>query len=117
LRDSKDVANREKMMPRDFISADGFGITDACRKYLQPLIAGRGYPPYVDGLPSYVSLKNESVAAVPCVQAEAQSARRNRLSCSPPSSGLPIYQGSGRMQLPAIHKIAAAFGGQLLRQG
>lgn len=59
-----DVANHEKMMPRDFISDDGFGITDACRKYLQPLIAGEDYPPYVDGLPAYVSLKNESVAAV-----------------------------------------------------
>lgn len=59
-----DVANHEKMMPRDFISDDGFGMTDACRRYLQPLIAGEDYPPYVDGLPAYVSLKNESVAAV-----------------------------------------------------
>ncbi|WP_439536632.1 6-phosphofructokinase [Methyloversatilis sp.] len=59
-----DVANHEKMIPRDFISDDGFGITDACRRYLQPLIAGEDYPPYVDGLPAYVSLKNESVAAV-----------------------------------------------------
>ena len=58
----KDVANHEKMMPRDFISADGFGITEACRNYLQPLIAGEDYPPYVDGLPAYVSLKNESAA-------------------------------------------------------
>jgi 6-phosphofructokinase len=60
----EDVANREKMMPRDFISGDGFGITEACRKYLQPLIEGEDYPPYVGGLPSYVSLKNESVAPV-----------------------------------------------------
>ncbi|MCQ9374173.1 6-phosphofructokinase [Methyloversatilis sp. XJ19-13] len=59
-----DVVNHEKMMPRDFISDDGFSITDACRRYLQPLIAGEDYPPYVDGLPAYVSLKNESVAAV-----------------------------------------------------
>ncbi len=57
----QDVANREKMMPRHFISDDGFGITDACRKYLQPLIEGEDYPPYVNGLPAYVSLKNESV--------------------------------------------------------
>ena len=57
----QDVANREKMMPRHFISEDGFGITDACRKYLQPLIEGEDYPPYVNGLPAYVSLKNESV--------------------------------------------------------
>ncbi|MDY0057398.1 MAG: 6-phosphofructokinase [Methyloversatilis sp.] len=57
----QDVANREKMMPRHFISDDGFGITDACREYLQPLIEGEDYPPYVNGLPAYVSLKNESV--------------------------------------------------------
>ena len=57
----ENVANREKMMPRHFISDDGFGITDACRKYLQPLIEGEDYPPYVNGLPAYVSLKNESV--------------------------------------------------------
>ena len=43
-------------------SAGGFGITEACRNYLQPLIAGEDYPPYVDGLPAYVSLKNESAA-------------------------------------------------------
>ncbi len=60
----KDVANREKMMPREFISGDGFGITDACRKYLQPLIEGEDYPPYVNGLPAYVSLLNESVPAL-----------------------------------------------------
>ncbi|MBL8469409.1 6-phosphofructokinase [Methyloversatilis discipulorum] len=57
----QDVANREKMMPRHFISDDGFGITEACRKYLQPLIEGEDYPPYVNGLPAYVGLKNESV--------------------------------------------------------
>ena len=57
----QDVANREKMMPRHFISNDGFGITDACQKYLQPLIEGEDYPPYANGLPAYVSLKNESV--------------------------------------------------------
>jgi 6-phosphofructokinase 1 len=56
-----DVANREKMMPREFISADGFGITDACRKYLAPLIGGESYPPYKDGLPDYAVLKNVAV--------------------------------------------------------
>jgi 6-phosphofructokinase 1 len=52
------VANVEKKMPREFISADGFGITPACRRYLQPLIQGEDYPPYANGLPSYVRLKN-----------------------------------------------------------
>jgi 6-phosphofructokinase 1 len=56
------VANKEKLMPRNFITKDGFGITPACRKYLAPLIQGEDYPPYVKGLPSYVSLKNQRVA-------------------------------------------------------
>jgi len=53
-----DVANVEKMMPRKFISRDGFHITEECRKYLQPLIVGEDYPPYKNGLPQYVKLKN-----------------------------------------------------------
>ena len=53
------VANREKKMPRRFISADGFGITAAARRYLEPLIRGEDYPPYNrNGLPEYVRLKN-----------------------------------------------------------
>ena len=55
------VANTEKFMPRDFIAADGFGITDACRRYLLPLIQGEDYPAYRDGLPVYVTLSNVSV--------------------------------------------------------
>jgi len=57
-----EVANVEKMMPMDFISEDGFGITDACKEYLIPLIQGEDYPPYKDGMPQYVRLKNEGVA-------------------------------------------------------
>lgn len=56
-----DVANVEKFMPRDFISEDGFGITDICRQYLTPLIQGEDYPPYQLGMPSYVRLKNAAV--------------------------------------------------------
>ena len=56
------VANVEKMMPASYISEDGFGITKRCRTYLQPLIAGEDYPPYRDGLPEYVQLKNTPVA-------------------------------------------------------
>lgn len=55
------VANVEKMMPEDFISEDGFGITDKCREYLNPLIEGEDYPPYKNGLPDYVRLKNVAV--------------------------------------------------------
>jgi len=54
----EDVANVEKMMPRNFITRDGFHITEACRAYLQPLIVGEDYPPYKNGLPQYVRLKN-----------------------------------------------------------
>ena len=57
----KDVANKEKFMPRDFITEDGFGITAKCRTYLQPLIVGEDYPPFKDGLPDYVRLKNAAV--------------------------------------------------------
>jgi 6-phosphofructokinase 1 len=57
----KDVANKEKFMPRDFITEDGFGITDKCRRYLTPLIQGEDYPKYKDGLPQYVRLKNAAV--------------------------------------------------------
>ena len=56
-----EVANREKKMPRDFITPDGFHITQKCRNYLQPLIAGEAYPPYAGGLPRYVKLKNVAV--------------------------------------------------------
>lgn len=56
-----DVANVEKMMPRKYITRDGFGITEECRQYLQPLIVGESYPPYKNGLPQYVELKNELI--------------------------------------------------------
>jgi 6-phosphofructokinase 1 len=53
------VANREKMMPKRFITEDGFGITPAARRYLEPLIHGEDYPPYgKDGLPRYVQPRN-----------------------------------------------------------
>lgn len=60
----EDVANVEKMMPKEFITEDGFGITDACRRYLTPLIEGEDYPPYEKGLPKYVTLKNEPIAKI-----------------------------------------------------
>lgn len=53
------VANVEKMMPRDYITEDGFGITDACRTYLGPLMEGEDYPPYKNGLPQYVMLDHK----------------------------------------------------------
>jgi len=53
-----EVANQEKLLPPDFISADGFGITEAARGYLRPLILGEAYPPFKNGLPDYVKLRN-----------------------------------------------------------
>ena len=53
-----EVANQEKLLPADFISADGFGITEAARRYLAPLIVGEAYPPFRNGLPDYVKLRN-----------------------------------------------------------
>ena len=56
------IANKEKMLPRRYITKDGFGITSAARRYLEPLIRGEDYPPDINGLPNYVSLKNASVS-------------------------------------------------------
>ncbi len=57
-----EVANVEKMMPLDFISEDGFGITDKCKEYLYPLIQGEAYPEYdSNGMPKYVTLSNQLI--------------------------------------------------------
>ena len=56
------IANKEKMVPRRYISGDGFAITAACRRYLAPLIRGEDYPPYINGLPKHARLKKLRVA-------------------------------------------------------
>ena len=65
-----DVANVEKMMPRDYISEDGYGLTEAGVEYLQPLIQGEDYPPYENGLPVYARLKGEKVKPLTGTQFE-----------------------------------------------
>ncbi|MCD9030654.1 6-phosphofructokinase [Luteimonas sp. Y-2-2-4F] len=55
------VANHEKKMPAGFLRRDGYGITAAARRYLEPLIRGEAYPPYRNGIPAYVTLKNAPV--------------------------------------------------------
>ena len=55
------VANVEKKVPRHFVTTDGFGITPACRRYLEPLIGGEDYPPYHNGLPKYAQLRKRAV--------------------------------------------------------
>ena len=49
------------MLPRRYITKDGFGITEAGRRYLEPLIKGENYPPYINGLPKVAKLKNKGV--------------------------------------------------------
>jgi ATP-dependent phosphofructokinase / diphosphate-dependent phosphofructokinase len=58
-----EVANVEKFMPKDFITEDGYGITDKCRDYLYPLIEGEDYPPFEKGMPKYVTLENAPVGS------------------------------------------------------
>jgi len=55
------IANKEKMLPRRYITKDGFGITPAGRRYLEPLIKGENYPPYINGLPKVAKLKNKPI--------------------------------------------------------
>ena len=57
-----EVANVERMLPDEFVRADGFGITDAARAYLAPLIVGEAPPPFANGLPEYARLANACVA-------------------------------------------------------
>ncbi len=56
-----DVANVEKKMPRNFITEDGFGITEAAHEYFAPLIMGEDHPPYKNGLPDFARLKKTLV--------------------------------------------------------
>jgi 6-phosphofructokinase len=56
-----EVANQEKLLPPEFVSPDGFGITEAARRYLAPLIVGEAYPPFKNGIPDYVKLQNVAV--------------------------------------------------------
>jgi len=56
-----EVANKEKKLPPDYLREDGFGISAACRRYLEPLIAGEAYPPYRNGLPEYVHIRGAAV--------------------------------------------------------
>ena len=55
------VANQEKLLPAEFISADGFGVTKSALRYSAPLIAGEAYPPFKNGLPDYVRLQNVAI--------------------------------------------------------
>jgi len=50
------IANREKTVPANFISEDGFRISQNGVDYLKPLTIGESYPKYRDGIPVYEQL-------------------------------------------------------------
>jgi len=60
--DIENIANKEKVLPPEYIREDGFHITDAFRTYCQPLIEGELWPEYSQGIPRYVKLKRNLVA-------------------------------------------------------
>lgn len=58
------VANLERRLPADFLSADGYELSPAGRRQLAPLIHGEWSLPCPDGLPDYPALNFPSVAPV-----------------------------------------------------
>jgi 6-phosphofructokinase 1 len=63
--------NREKRLPRRFLSADGYRLTARARAYFLPLIRGEAWPPFAGGLPVHAQLKMRPV------RRRLQSAFRN----------------------------------------
>ncbi len=58
------VANVEKKMPKNYISPDGYHITNLCRRYMEPLIKGEDFPKYKNGIPTYTNFKNKKVKKI-----------------------------------------------------
>ena len=58
------VANVEKKMPKNYISPDGYHITNLCRRYMEPLIKGEDFPKYKNGIPIYTNFKNKKVKKI-----------------------------------------------------
>ena len=55
--DVSKIANMIKYVNDEFINEKGNDVTDACCRYLLPLIKGENYPDYVDGVPDFVVIK------------------------------------------------------------
>jgi 6-phosphofructokinase 1 len=55
------IMNREKRLPRSFLSADGYRLTARARSYFLPLIQGEAWPPFTGGLPAHAQLKLQPV--------------------------------------------------------
>lgn len=47
------IANAERRVPAEFVSTDGFDLTDAALRWLKPLVVGEAPPVFRDGLPDY----------------------------------------------------------------
>lgn len=52
--DINNIANGEKMIPKEFITPEGTDVTDAFIKYAKPLIMGENDIKYVDGIPQFI---------------------------------------------------------------
>lgn len=50
------VANKEKKLPKEWISKNGHSLERECLDYLRPLIRGECSAEYIDGLPAYIRL-------------------------------------------------------------
>ncbi len=55
------VANVEKMLPKNFIKSNGFEITRSCKEYISNLIQGEDYPSYDNGFPQYAKLECKTI--------------------------------------------------------
>jgi 6-phosphofructokinase 1 len=51
-----EIANREKKVPAEWITAEGNNVTEAMREYLRPLVQGEEHCRFVNGVPHYVVL-------------------------------------------------------------
>jgi 6-phosphofructokinase 1 len=56
------VANGEKLFPREWITPDGFFVTDEFIRYARPLVQGEVKPDVPDGLPRFVRFEKHFLA-------------------------------------------------------
>ena len=54
-QDVREIANKIKKVPLNYINSAGNGVTDECAEYLLPLILGECDIPYKNGIPKHFS--------------------------------------------------------------
>ena len=64
LQPLEDIANQERVIPRDWIDADGWLPNEKFITYARPLIQGELHLPTEQGLPVFARLKRAPVAKV-----------------------------------------------------